>query len=97
MNAIELIRAHAKAGQRYAQALAAFRDAYVELHAPERCAANSNVAVQLSGTFPNGSLIDPRQFQHPQLVPLEPWDSWKIAIEARAEELVSAFTKGTVK
>jgi hypothetical protein len=95
MSIVELIRQHAKAGQRYSDAYRAFRDAFCELRAVERVAANSNIAVPLDAAFPNSNLPDPRQFQHSILVPQEPWDGWKTRIETRANELFSKLRKDT--
>jgi hypothetical protein len=90
-----LIRAHCKAGARYAAAYTEFRDAYCELRALERTAGNSNIAVPLGATFPNSSLPDPREFRHSDIVPMMPWDSWKVQIETRHDQLVKQFRKET--
>lgn len=92
-----LIELHAKACRAYADAYERFRAAYVELRAVERAAANSNVAVHLSATFPNSTLPDPRQFRHSTIVPLEPWDGWKIAIDTRAITLTSHYSRKVSK
>jgi hypothetical protein len=93
MSVVELIRAHCKAGQRYAEAYASFAAAYCELRAVERTAMNSNIGVQLTAVFPTSNLPDPRQFAHSNLIPLMPWDNWKTRIETRANELLAKFNR----